>query len=142
MAAVLTLSVHWSESYVGRPCGDGAFDCVDLAILVQKEVFGHDIQGLAERMYRGHKGIAKFRRMSEEIARRRGDYVDPVVDPKEGDVALIKTRGYFQHVGVFCSIHGEAWILHAADGNGQVVLQRERMLPIRGLTVEGYYRWK
>lgn len=117
------------------------FDCADLAVLVQKEVFGVDIKPPSIRDYSDKGGHQKFKAMSDQIARMKKDYATQTDSPMDGDPVLLSTRGYLQHIGVFCLIVGEPWILHAADGAGQVVLQRQRDLNVRGLKVEGYYRW-
>jgi hypothetical protein len=41
-----------------------------------------------------------------------------------------------------CFINNDVWVLHTDDRARQVILQRARELPIRGLMIEGYYRWK
>jgi len=133
---------HWAEQYVGIPCGSEAgFDCADLAALVQRECFENDIHLPRDRTYRERKGHAKFKAMKQQIEVLKDSYAHRTDAPIEGDPVLLKTKGYFQHIGVFCLIAGEPWILHAADGAQQVVLTRMRDLEIRGLFVEGYYKW-
>src|SRR3989304_5771314 len=126
---------HWSAQFVGMPCGDHAkdFDCADLAILVQERIFGHVIiQPDLRKIYQGYEGHVKFKKMSEEIAIHKHQYVRQTQMPEEGDPVLLTIRGYMQHVGVFCKPTNEPWILHAADGTGQVVMQRIRELGVRG----------
>lgn len=138
---------HWTEKYVGRECGThNGFDCADLCQLVQREVFKRDIQLPSERMYKDkvtEGTLAKFRAAAQQIAEGKGDYAKLTDTPTEGDGVLLFTRGYRQHIGVYCEIQGEPWILHASDmaTGPQVVLQRVRDLFVRGLRVEGYYKW-
>jgi len=138
----MTNLAHWAEKYVGLPCGPNEdFDCADLALLIQREEFNRFIQGPNEHLYRGHQGHMKYRLMQEQIKSLLHKYVASTDSPREGDPVLMTTRGYTQHIGVFCKIQGEVWILHAVDAAEQVVLQRRNGLDIRGLKIEGYYRW-
>lgn len=142
MLATAAHVTHWTGGYVGRRYVEGTFDCGELARLVQREVFGREIRLPAARDYDFAGGpLEKFRLMAGQIERCKDDVARRVDVPQEGDGVLLVTRGYRQHIGVHCAIAGERWVLHASDGTGQVVLQRERDLPMRGGTVEGYYRW-
>lgn len=135
-------SQHWSAPYIGRRYVEGIFDCADLARLVQKEVFKREIKLPADRGYSYAEGtLEKFRAMAAQIDACKGDVASKTLFPKDGDAVLIKTRGYRQHIGIYCVIANEGWVLHAADAAGQVILQRIRDLSIRGLAVEGYYTW-
>lgn len=134
--------MHWSWAYVGRRYVDGEFDCGELARLVQKEVFGKDVAIATERGYLKAEGtLAKFRAMSAQIAAELPSCCEPTTLPREGDGVLLVTRGHAQHVGVYCFIAREPWVLHASDSSRQVVLTRIRDLAVRGMRVEGYYRW-
>lgn len=136
---------HWSGRYVGRPYILGVFDCADLARAVQKEVFGRDVKLPQDRDYKvAGSGLGpreRFSLMSQQIDRCKDDVARKTNTPIDGDAVLLIARGHRQHIGIFCFICGERWVLHASDGSNQVVLQRERDLNIRGLRVEGYYRW-
>lgn len=134
--------MHWSTAYVGRPYVEGVFDCGDLARAVQLEVFGRTIKIPADRDHLVETGVvAKFRAMSEQLAAEMPKCVQPVVSPQDGDGVLLKSRGYLQHIGIYCLVDGEPCVLHASDASRQVVRTRVRELAIRGLVVEGYYRW-
>lgn len=138
----MRLIEHWSDRYVRRRYVPGEFDCGELARLVQREVFGREIRLPSERDYELAGGtLERFRAMAAQIERGKDDVARRVDAPQEGDGVLLVSRGYRQHIGVHCCIHGERWVLHASDGSGQVQLQRERDLALRGLSIEGYYRW-
>jgi hypothetical protein len=138
----VTLEPHWSDPYVRMRDLAHELDCGELARLVQREVFGHEIRLPAARDYELAGGpLEKFRAMAAQIERCKDDVAARVSVPQEGDGVLLVSRGYRQHIGVHAWIAGERWVLHASDGSGQVQLQRERDLPIRGLRVEGYYQW-
>ena len=134
--------MHWSARYVGRRYVEGAFDCGELARLVNREVFNREIRLPAARDHHQVEGtLAKFHAMAGQIEAAKDDVARRVDAPQDGDGVLLVSRGYRQHIGLHCFIHGERWVLHASDGSGQVQLQRERDLGVRGLSIEGYYRW-
>lgn len=142
MLAMARHTPHWSDRYVGRRYAAGVFDCGELARVVQREVFGREIRLPAERDYELAGGpLEKFRAMAAQIERGKDDVARRVDTPQEGDGVLLVSRGYRQHIGVHAAIAGERWVLHASDGSGQVQLQRERDLAVRGLSISGYYRW-
>lgn len=133
---------HWSSAYIGRPYLEAEFDCGELARLVQREVFGREILIPVERDYMGEAGpVARFRAMARQIAAEAPRLAEPTTLPKDGDAVLLKSRGYFQHIGIYCFVDGEPWVLHASDASMQVVRTRVRELEIRGLRIEGFYRW-
>lgn len=126
---------HWSDRYVGQPYVPDEKDCGYYAELVQREVFGHELRLPSERAY-GLRGKSK------QIESLKLDYGVPTHTPQDGDGVLMIGRGKLSHVGVYCLIEGVAWVLHAARNAGQVVRHRLRELPLQGLNVEGFYRWK
>lgn len=133
---------HWSDQYVGRPYIEDEFDCGELARRVQAEAFGRAIDLPTERGYRGLSGVAKIKAMHAQISLCKDDYATPTDRPAEGDGVLLVSRGRVDHIGIYCLIGGEAWVLHAAAGADQVVRTRVRELALYGYAVEGFYRWK
>lgn len=131
---------HWSDRYVGRPYGEG-FDCAELARLVNREVFGRDILLPASRWHAGLTGAARLRAMRRQIAACTDDCARRTEAPAEGDGVLILARGRPTHIGLYCLIAGVPWVLHAAQGPGQVVRTRLRDMARLGWPVEGYYQW-
>lgn len=134
---------HWTDKYVGMEVSD-RFDCADLAILVEKEVFGKVVQAPSVKDYHQYKGpLERFHAMADQVDKLKNDYAVRTDQPSDGDAILLITRGYSQHIGVYTHIYGEPWALHACDMQigPQVVLQRVRDLFIRGIRVEGYYKW-
>lgn len=125
---------HWSDVYIGQPYRPGENDCAELAARVQREVFKRDI-GLPTERACGLRGL------TAQIADLQGDYATPVDQAVEGDAVLMRSRGRLAHIGVFCLINGEAWVLHAMKNAGQVCRHRVRELANMGLVVEGFYRW-
>lgn len=133
---------HWSDRFVGVPYVEETFDCGELARTVRAEVFGQPIELPRERDYAGKRGVARVRAMRDQIAAHRDDYATPTVTPCDGDGVLLQSRGRLDHIGLYCLIGGEAWVLHAAAGIDQVVRTRVRQLELSGYRLEGYYRWK
>ena len=133
---------HWSDRYVRDfRYVEGQFDCGDMVRLVQKEVFGRDVPIPGHRDYAGTEGIAKVRAMADQCERVKEESFQRTEAPREGDVALLIHRGYPRHVGVYCVIGGEPYVLHAASKRKNVILTKVRGLALQGLAVEGYYRW-
>lgn len=133
---------HWAEKYVGKAYVPGVYDCAELAREVLKREFGKDIRVPSARDYSGKKGIAMFRAMSSQLGAEKANCAKPITTPYEGCAVLLKARGYSQHIGVYCVINKEPFVLHAADSKvNQVVLCRVRDLRARALAIEGYYAW-
>lgn len=136
------MEAHWSDPYVGRLYVDVEFDCAELARTAQAEVFGRMIRLPTERLYQGLTGVAKVRAMHNQLSACRDDYAIPTDTPAEGDAVLIVSRGRLDHIGLYCMIAGEPWVLHAAAGIDQVVRTRLRHLELYGYRLEGFYKWK
>lgn len=142
LAAFNNVQPHWSDRYVRMRDVARDLDCGELARLVQREVFGREIRLPSARDYELAGGpLEKFHLMAAQIERCKNDVAVRVDAPRDGDGVLLVSRGYRQHIGLHAAIAGERWVLHASDGSGQVQLQRERDLGVRGLSVEGYYSW-
>jgi hypothetical protein len=133
--------MHWSDRYVGLQYVDGEFDCAALAELVQREVFSKTVHLPRERPYAAKKGSEKFEAMARQIEETKDVVAKRVAEPQDGDAIVLMSRGRPQHVGLYCLINGEPWVLHAADTSGQVVRCRLRQLQIWCMSVEGFYRW-
>lgn len=123
---------HWSARYVGMPYQ--VADCAMLAAHVQREVFGREIRLPTDR-------APGLRGMTDQIERLKTDFAACVDAPVEGDAVLMISRGKIEHIGIFCVIDREPWVLHSVRNAGQAVLHRLRELSNQGLTIEGYYRW-
>lgn len=124
---------HWSDRFLGAPYAPDVFDCAVLVERVRREVFGHELHLPAERRP-GPWGRAL------QLRRHLPDYCVPTGEPRDGDAALIRVRASEQHVGLYCLISGEPWILHNID-RSSVHRIRLRDLEKWGYRVEGYYRW-
>lgn len=132
---------HWSSQYVGRPYIEGVFDCAELARIVQREVFHREVNIPSDRDYSDKQGAMKFLHMRRQLERCTADAATPTETPEEGDAVLLNSRGFYQHIGVYCVVNGEPQVLHATDRADQVVLTKVRELHIRGYRVGGYFKW-
>ena len=124
---------HWSHQYIGKPYTEA--DCAQLAILVLKNEFNQVVNLPTER------GDNVFS-LSSQIAKHQGDYAEKTNRPTEGDAVLMRCRGRLNHIGIYCDISGQAYVLHALRGAGQACLHRLDALPGLSLEVEGFYRWR
>ena len=64
--------------------------------------------------------------------------------PVEGDgvlmVAAGRRRSLGHHIGLWCAVAGEPYVLHCLRGTGSI-LHPIRDLSVRALELEGVYRW-
>ena len=126
---------HWAAGYVGRPYVEGEFDCAHLVVEVMREQFGRDIALPTHAV-----GV---RARDAQIAALRGELAAPTEEPREGDGVLMcmaGRRGVGHHIGVWCSVSGQAHVLHCLKRIG-TCLHPLRALPVHGLELRGVYRW-
>lgn len=123
------------DPWVGLRHDADAFDCADLVMLVQRELFGRELR-LPSPRPRGTAGSAAL----PDLSRAYGTRTD---NPRDGDGVLMLESGQKRagHCGVWFWLAHEAWVLHATEKTGCSVLHRVRELPDYGLRVEGYYAW-
>lgn len=131
-----------ASRYVGRPYAAGEFDCADLAVLVQRELFGRPVALPAH-----HPGGA--RTQGALILRLRDALADRIDEPADGaGVLLWEPDGAVGedlrrwHIGTVFLHAGEVWVLHASAKMGSVALQRLADLRRWGLRLEGFYAWR
>lgn len=126
---------HWAENYVGMTYKPGDFDCADLAVVVQQEVFEHEIMLPSEHPQ-------SMRAITDMIEDQTKDHAKRTDTPKEGDGVLMLVGKRLKHIGIYCEIKGTPYVLHAMRNAGQVTLHKLRDLPKHNLQVEGFYKWK
>lgn len=118
------------DRYVGLAYCPDTFDCADLVALVQREMFGRDVQ-LPSGRPRGDRGQVALGEMAKP-------YGVPTDSPKDGDLVLMLQGGRPSHVGVYFFVAHEPHVLHVrAEG------AFSELTPVRLLAtpVEGYYAW-
>lgn len=123
---------HWSEKYIGMQWQEDSFNCADLAVLVQREQFGHEV--LVEGAHSGD-----FSQLDAAIRAGINRAAIEVQIPQDGDGVLIR-NGSLLHVGIYCEM-AEPAVLHNVHKAG-VVCHRVRDLKRYGFVIEGYYSWK
>lgn len=123
------------ERFVGIPYCERDFDCADLVMHVQRELFGREVY-LPNGRPRGKAGQAAIRGGLHA-------YAKPTDPPIDGDLVLMRDIGTKRpgHAGVFFHLAHEGWCLHSNEKNGVSVLHRMRELPEFGAMIEGIYRW-
>lgn len=123
------------ERFVAIPYDEREFDCADLVALVQRELFGRDVQ-MPGRRPRGVEGQAALGELSQPYGQR-------TATPQDGDLVLMIEHGQKRpgHAGVYFWLGHEGHCLHSNERNGCSVIHKIRDLPDFGLRIEGYYRW-
>ncbi len=130
---------HWAEAYVGKPWRDGRFECSDLVIEVERDVFGR-------RLTLPRHGPTVRSRDACVAAGLDGEIAVPVnpADAIEGDAVLMRAAGRSRilghHIGVWCAPGGAPHVLHCLRGVG-ACLHAIRALAAHGLELGGVYRW-
>jgi hypothetical protein len=121
------------ESFVGLTYDPDALDCADLAALVQKKLFGKQID-LPGRRRRHAAPEGSFKRYGAEYAR-------PITkeELRDGDAVIFK--GETMHIGTVFFVSGMPHVLHCSATIGHSILQQLSAMPAYGLYVEGFYRW-
>ena len=129
--------MHWSEKYIGQPYVAGSADCAHLLSQVRREQFHLPVPDAVD-IERQASRLGRTGQMQDLI----GAYGQRTETPQEGDAVLMICAGRPSHVGVFCLIQDEPYVLHAMQNAKMVVLHKIRDLGRVFLKVEGYYRWK
>lgn len=123
---------HWSDNYIGIPYAD--CDCAELAARVQREVFGRDVRLPTER-------ACNRAGKSAQIESLLDDFGEPTRAPQDGDAVLMRA-GPLWHIGVFCQIGGQRWLLHTTSTSKFSARIQLRRVSDLNMAVEGFYRWK
>jgi len=121
------------QRYIGMPYDAEKFDCADLAVLLQLELFGKHIALPSERARRTAQA-ATIRRYRTELA-----FQVPPEQIRDGDVVIMQAAA--PHIGTLFKINGAWRVLHNSRSLGSVWLHRLGDLPGIGLFIEGFYRW-
>ncbi len=125
------------QSYVGMAYVPGQFDCADLAVLVQREVFGRAVALPVHPQGQATQRAA--------ILRHRDALATAVAVPFTGAAVLfneVNTKGDTTwHIGTVALHRGEVWVLHNSYEGGGVQLARLQDLLRWGMKLEGYYAW-
>lgn len=130
-----------AESYVGRPYIEAEFDCADLAVLVQHEVFGRAIA-----LPSGRRRPLGVLGQAREIRRWRDELADRIDTPETGCGVLgfepDRDGSPMWHIGTVFVTAEDTWVLHNSYAMGSALLQRLSDLRRQGMRLEGFYRWR
>lgn len=126
------------DRFVGIPYCPRRMDCADLAMLVQRELFGKAVH-LPGRRPRPMDAESQAR----EIAAMSAQLATLVERPQDGDVVLMREAGTTRagHIGTYFFINFTPYVLHTSHALGGSLLHRLQDLSGFGLAVDGYYRW-
>jgi len=126
----------WAAAYIGIPylyggsSREGA-DCWGLVRLVQREVFGREIDDYPH-------GGGTLAKLSAEVQDAKPLVpVDKTGDPKPGDLVLLRIFGFPTHVGV---VVGDGAMLHTLGKHAAVLEQYDGLRWSE--RIEGFYRVK
>lgn len=126
----------WSNDYIGIPYRsmgrdrDGA-DCWGLVRLVYRDRYGIDLPDYSEQAY----DAADLAATAPLISAGR-DIWTAVAEPAEGDVVLLRIKGYLSHVGVLV---GPVQMLHVYRDGLTACIERLDT-GVWKHRIEGYYR--
>ncbi|WP_417283854.1 hypothetical protein [Comamonas sp.] len=127
------------DRFVGIPYCPRHMDCADLALLVQRDLFGRQVvlAGKRARPLDLDAQAAAIAGYCSELGR-------PVTQPQDGDAVLMRDIGadHAGHIGTYVFTNYAPHVLHTSHKLGASVLHRVQDLPGYGLAVEGYFRWK
>jgi len=142
MTTTSVLREHWSDKYVGKPYVAEVYDCGEMAREVLQREFHRIVLIPSDRNYAGKEGREKIKAVAKQILHERDRVGYRTSDPTDGDGVLMFSGSKMMHVGIYCIINGEPWVLHCAERPAQVIKTRVRELEPRGFKLEGYYKWK
>lgn len=142
MSAAVTL--RDAERYIGLEYVDGAFDCADLVVLVQRELFGRNLVAppAAERS-RGARGQAR------DLRSALATFVRPSAAPATGCAVLLwETTAHGEpplnrrwHIGTVFMHLGAAWVLHCANETEGTRLQLLDDITASAMHFESFLEW-
>ncbi|CUA99240.1 hypothetical protein [Comamonas thiooxydans] len=127
------------DRFTGIPYCPRHMDCADLALLVQRELFGRQVV-LAGKRARP----LELDGQAAAIASYCSELGMAVELPQDGDAVLMRDFDVEQagHIGIYVFTNYAPHVLHTSHKLGSSVLHRVQDLQGYGLIVEGYYRWK
>ena len=125
------------QAYVGKDYVTGQFDCADLAVLVQREVFGRAVHLPTHPQGRATQRAAVLRHRDAVATKVDVPFTGAAVlfsaENQKGDTAW--------HIGTVALHKGEVWVLHNSYETGGVRMNRLQDLCRWGMRLEGYYAW-
>lgn len=131
--------MHKLDKYIGLPYSARTFDCGDLAIRLQRELFGNEVNLPGKRLR-----PLKAEEQAEVLALYCGDLGEKTETPQDGDAILMREVGssLASHIGTYFFVSYAPSVLHTSEVLNGSCLHRISDLPSLGLVIEGYYKWK
>ncbi len=136
MTTATATALQRAQAYVGTPYEAGVFDCADLAVRVQREVFGRQVALPAHASAREAQAA--------QIHALRAQLATPIAQPVTGCAVLLTRNdpaGTLWHIGTVFIDSMQTWVLHNSAHLRSAALQRLDKLQRTGFVVEGFYAW-
>ena len=127
--------MHWTAKWLGRAWDDGRYDCADFVVEVERVEFARTLRFSVDGR--------SSRAWDRQLAAERAGHAVRTFSPVDGDGVLMCTAGARRHRGYHLGVYvvaPEPHVLHCPRG-GSSIVHPVRELGLRGLELEGYYRW-
>lgn len=133
-----------AERFIGCEYVDGEFDCADLVVLVQRDLFARQLEvPLATSRSGGVRGQAR------DLAVHLDRYTRPVENPATGDLVLlwettangIPPLNRRWHLGTVFLHLGAPWVLHCQNETFGTRLQPLHEVLAGPLHFESFLQW-
>lgn len=136
------VTLRQAETLVGLVYVPGSFDCMHLAVLAQRQLFGRAVAWPAQHHPLGRRHqAAMIQRHCAVLARPLGADEQPATGDGVLWTAAAGPAGRGFHIGTLFVQGGERWVLHTSEELGESVLQRLADCAAHGLRLEGFYKW-
>lgn len=123
---------HWSDGYIGVPWT--AENCAALVERVLREQFGRTVAFPRP----ARPNVFHY---AELLEARRRDFARPITSPHDGCAVIVLARGRLAHVGLYCVLPDQPYLLHSDSSFGASVrIPMSRVCRPR-FTIEGFYAW-
>ncbi|MFO6418989.1 hypothetical protein ACLBKS_02160 [Hylemonella sp. W303a] len=133
-AAIQHVRLRDVEHYTNRRYIVDSFDCVDLAVDVQREVFGREVRIPVHPRGKKSQAVA--------ISRYANACTRLLSEPETGCIALMRGQEGRWHIGtVVMNSAGTPWLLHAHSTELGVLLQPLAEVGELGLRVVEFREW-
>lgn len=123
---------HWSDDYLDIP--HATLDCAELVERVLREQFARDVHFPRRQSDNLFHRAALITQHARDFARR-------IASPYDGCGVLLLGRGRMAHMGLYCEIAHQAYLLHsdAAFGYSTRIPMTRVCPPL--YRIEGFYGW-
>lgn len=123
---------HWSDGYIDVPYA--VENCAALVERVRREVWGSRV-----RFPRPTR--ASVLHYGALLTARARDFATPIATPHDGCAVIVLARGRLAHLGLYCELPDQPYLLHSDNTFGASVrIPMSRVCRPR-FTIEGFYAW-